>query len=43
MVGEYKGEPVQIATYRGKDGRPVAQKIRNKDKRFSIVGDALNL
>ena len=28
----------QVATYHDKDGRPVAQKIRTKDKEFSWVG-----
>ena len=39
-VTTYKGQPVQVATYRDKSGRPVAQKIRTADKRFSIIGDA---
>lgn len=39
-VGKYKGETVQLATYRDKKGRPVAQKVRTKDKNFSIVGNA---
>ncbi len=37
---EYRGEAVQAATYRDAKGRPVAQKIRTKDKKFSILGDA---
>lgn len=40
MVGQHNGQPVQIATYRDKTGKPCAQKIRTKDKNFSIVGDA---
>ena len=40
MVGTHNGEPVHIANYRDKSGNIVAQKIRTKDKRFSIVGDA---
>ena len=39
-VTTHKGQPVQVATYRDKSGRPVAQKIRTADKRFSIIGDA---
>ena len=39
-IGEYKGEPVHIATYHDKDGKAVAQKLRFKDKRFQIIGDA---
>ena len=35
-----QGQPVQIATYRDSAGRPAAQKLRTKDKNFSIVGDA---
>lgn len=40
VMAHYNGEPVQAALYRDKNGRAVAQKIRTKDKRFSIVGDA---
>ena len=40
MVGQYQGEPCQIAVYRDAKGNPVAQKIRRKGKQFSIVGDA---
>jgi twinkle protein len=40
MVGQHNGQPVQIATYRDKTGKHCAQKIRSKDKKFSIVGDA---
>ena len=36
----HKGEPVQVANYVGKDGTVVAQKLRTKDKGFSILGDA---
>lgn len=39
-IGQYRGEPVQIATYRDSKGLPVAQKLRFKDKRFQIVGNA---
>jgi twinkle protein len=37
--GEYKGSKVQVATY-FKGGRPVAQKLRDANKRFVITGDA---
>ena len=37
LTGMYQGKPVQIATYRDKHGRPVAQKIRTKDKKFSDI------
>lgn len=39
LVGHHNGEQVQMAVYRDKHGKPVAQKIRTKDKRFSIVGN----
>jgi len=39
-VTNYRGEPVQVATYCDPQGDPVAQKIRFKDKRFQILGDA---
>ena len=32
----HKGEPVQVANYVGKDGTVVAQKVRTKDKGFSL-------
>lgn len=37
-VGLYNGKKVQIAPYY-KNGKLVAQKIRGKDKRFTILGD----
>ena len=40
MVCDYKGQKVQAATYRDMQGRAVAQKIRTKDKQFSVVGDS---
>lgn len=40
LVGTWKGEPVQVATYRDEHGKPVAQKLRTKNKTFQIVGDA---
>jgi twinkle protein len=39
-VGEYQGQTVQIANYRGKDGSVVAQKIRLPGKNFKFLGDA---
>ena len=38
-VGEYQGQKVQIANYRGKDGSVVAQKIRLPGKDFKFLGD----
>ena len=38
-IGEYHGEPVQIATYRDATGTPVAQKLRFKNKQFKFIGD----
>lgn len=35
-----RGEPVQIANYKDQKGRTVAQKVRGKDKSFTIVGNA---
>lgn len=39
LVGNHNGQQVQIAVYRDKYGKPVSQKIRTKDKRFTTVGD----
>lgn len=39
QVGQYRGQPVQIAPYYDADGRLVAQKIRTKDKDFRVLGD----
>ena len=38
-LGEYYGEPVQIANYCDETGKPVAQKVRFKDKSFKFLGD----
>lgn len=38
-IGQYKGEWVQIADYRDKDGQLVAQKLRTPDKEFSTLGE----
>ena len=40
QIGVQNGDTVQLATYRNDRGQPVAQKVRTKDKKFSIVGDA---
>ena len=40
QVGQHNGQTVHLATYRDKKGQAVAQKIRTKDKNFSIYGDA---
>lgn len=40
QVGKLNGQTVQLATYKDINGNPVAQKVRTKDKKFSIVGDA---
>jgi len=42
-VGTYKGQPVQIADYRNADGELVAQKWRDRNKDFGIVGDGKDL
>ncbi len=38
-LGDYHGQPVQIATYCDKAGNPVAQKLRFKNKDFKFIGD----
>jgi twinkle protein len=38
-VADYRGSKVQVANYRGTDGTLVAQKVRTKNKEFSVVGD----
>lgn len=38
--GDYNGSRVQVATYADEAGRPVAQKLRDSKKRFTITGDA---
>ena len=42
-VGEYAGQPVQIAEYRNVSGEVVAQKIRTPDKQFRILGDSSSI
>lgn len=38
-VGQFKGNAVQLADYRNKDGELVAQKVRTPDKDFLTLGD----
>lgn len=38
MKGEYKGQSVQIAPYYDAEGVMVGQKIRGKDKKFTVLG-----
>jgi twinkle protein len=40
VTDSYNNRPQQIANYRNSDGLVVAQKIRDADKNFSILGDA---
>ena len=40
QIGMMRGQPVQIAVYRDAEGNSVAQKVRGKDKQFTITGDA---
>ena len=39
LVGTHNGQDVHLAVYRDKNGKPVAQKVRTKDKQFSVVGN----
>jgi twinkle protein len=43
QIGEYKGRPVQIANYRNDAGEVVAQKIRDAEKNFNILGEATKM
>ena len=43
ISGVHNGQPVQMAVYRDKHGKPVAQKLRNANKHFSIIGDGKQL
>ena len=36
---EYRGQPVQVATYKDQQGKDVAQHIRFQDKKFIWIGD----
>ena len=38
-MSEFKGQPVQVATYKDQKGNDVAQHIRFQDKKFIWVGD----
>ena len=40
MVATHKGQAVQTASYRDASGAICAQKVRTKDKNFSILGEA---
>ena len=42
-LAKHNGQQVQVATYKNSSGAPVAQKIRDKDKKFSWVGDGQNV
>ena len=42
-VGRLNGEDVQIANYKTRDGKPVAQKIRYANKNFSVRGELIGL
>tara|TARA_Y100001968_G_scaffold325186_1_gene365996 strand:+ start:540 stop:2165 length:1626 start_codon:yes stop_codon:yes gene_type:complete len=42
-IAEYHGQPVQVASYEDQLGRPAAQHVRFKDKRFIWVGDCKNV
>ena len=42
-IGSYNGEPVQIATYYSEAGKPVAQKVRFKNKDFKLLGQGRQL
>ena len=39
-LSEYRGQKVQVANYRGRDGELKAQKVRFANKDFSVIGDA---
>ena len=39
LVGTHRGEEVHLAVYRDAQGKPKAQKVRNRQKQFSIFGD----
>jgi twinkle protein len=43
MVGTHKGKPVQIAEYRDSSGKVIAQKLRDAEKNFSILGDGKSM
>ena len=43
MVGTHKGKPVQIAEYRDSSGKVIAQKLKDADKNFSILGNGKSM
>jgi twinkle protein len=43
QIGEYKDRAVQIANYRNTSGEVIAQKIRDADKNFTILGKAAEM
>ena len=43
MVGTHKGKPVQIAEYRDSSHKVIAQKIKDADKNFSILGNGKSM
>lgn len=43
QVGMYKGAPVQIANYKNDNGEVVAQKLRDANKNFNILGEAAKM
>tara|TARA_R100001163_G_C5064730_1_gene202436 strand:+ start:1779 stop:3161 length:1383 start_codon:yes stop_codon:yes gene_type:complete len=42
-IGDFNGEKVQVADYRNDNGELIAQKVKTKDKKFSIIGNGRNL
>ena len=40
LTAQQHGQPVQLAVYRDKGGKPIAQKVRTANKQFQIIGDA---
>lgn len=42
-TAERHGQPVQVSTFRDQLGKPCAQHIRTKDKRFSWIGDCADM
>lgn len=42
-VGDFKGEPCHIATYRDDKGNIVAQKLRLKGKKFTVIGNGKDM
>ena len=42
-TGIHNGQPVQVANYRNEEGEIVAQKVRTRDKSFSVLGEGRGL